>query len=165
MQKLISFIDQINEQLGKFFSLATIALVLLISLEVLMRYVFNTSIIWLAELETYFFVLIFLLSAGYAFKYDKHVRVDLFYSKFSEKRKAWVNLIGGIFLLLPWSGVIVWYTAQFAYRSFEIGEKSAQPDGLPMLWILKFFIFFGFCFLFLQGIASILRSIQTIRKK
>ncbi len=165
MQKLIAFIENINEYLGKLFSWASVALVLLISIEVILRYMFNTSIIWLAELETYFFVLIFLIGAGYAFKHDTHVRVDLFYSKFSPKRKAWVNLIGGLFLLIPWSGVIVWYTAQFAYRSFEIGEKSAQPGGLPMLWLLKFFVFFGFCFLFLQGIASVLKSIQIIKNK
>ncbi|MEM7163035.1 MAG: TRAP transporter small permease subunit [Bacteroidota bacterium] len=165
MEKFIALVNVLNEKVGQFFSWSAVALVILISSEVLMRYAFNTSIIWLAELETYFFVFIFLIAAGYAFKHNKHVRVDLFYDTFSEKRKAWVNLIGGVFFLLPWSGIVVWYTFQFAYRSFEIGEKSAQPGGLPMLWILKFGVFLGFAFLFLQGIASVLNAIQTIRKK
>ena len=165
MNRLIKRLDDINEYSGSFFSWATVALVLLIAFEVLLRYIFKYSVIWLSELENYFFVFCFLITAGYAFKHDKHVRVDLFYSRFSNKRKAWIDLIGGIFLLLPWSGIIVFYTFQFAQRSFIINERSAQPGGLPMLYLLKFALFIGFFLLFLQGLANVLKSIKTIRNK
>lgn len=120
---------------------------------------------WMVELETYFFAFCFLMAAGYAFKHDKHVRVDLFYSKLSLKKKAWTDLLGGVLFLLPWCTVAIIQLWKYALKSFKIGEHSQQPGGLPMLYLLKFALFFGFCFLLLQGIANILKSIQTIRGK
>jgi len=127
-----------------------------------MRYLFDRSFIWLVELEIYFFAFSFMLIGGYAFKYDKHVRVDVFYSNWSAKKKAWVNLLGGLFFLLPWSIISILVCNRYALTSFKLGESSAQAGGLPALYILKFCIVLGFVFLFLQGIASILNSIQII---
>ena len=121
--------------------------------------------IWLVELEIYFFALIFLLGAGYVFQHDKHVRVDVFYSEGKPKTKAWVNLIGGILFLLPWCVVVLQVAYRYAQNSFLINESSSQPGGLPALYLLKSAIFIGFTFLLLQAIASVIRSLIIILDK
>jgi TRAP-type mannitol/chloroaromatic compound transport system permease small subunit len=162
LKQLANFFDQINEIVGKGVSYLTFALVITICIDVFSRYIFQTTTIWVIELEIYFFALIFILGAGYAFKHDKHVRVDVFYSKFSPKRKAWVNLIGGLLFLLPWCIVVLQVAFRYAKSSFLINEGSAQPGGLPALYVLKASIFVGFLFLMLQAISSIIRSLLTI---
>ena len=102
------------------------------------------------------------MGAGYTFKYDQHVRVDLFYAKWSQKNKAKSNLIGGLLFLLPWCVVILIVSFKYALRSFKIAESSPQAGGLPALYILKFIIFIAFALLFLQGIASVIHSLKEI---
>lgn len=163
MDHAIARLEQINEFAGKLFSWATSLLVWLICVDVLMRYIFNYTLIWIIELESYFFAVIFLMASGYAFKYDKHVRVDLFYSSYSEKGKAWTNFLGGIFFLLPWTLISCYVCFNYFLKSYHIGESSAQPGGLPALYILKFILFAGFVLLLIQALASILKSWKIIR--
>lgn len=160
MGRLVYWIDQLNEKIGYFTSWLTAALVALVCLEVGIGF-FNTSWTWLTELEWHLFSLIFLLGAGYAFKHDKHVRVDLFYTHFSPKDKALVNLIGNLILLIPWCIVIIWAAVRYAYIAFKIGENSPDPGGLPARFVIKAMIGLGFFLLLLQGIAETAKAWQT----
>ena len=94
---IIEWVDQINEQVGRIVSWLNSLLVVLVCFDVLRRSLINDTEAWIMELEWHLFALIFLLAAGYTFKHNKHVRVDLFYSKFSKRDKAWVNLLGSLF--------------------------------------------------------------------
>jgi len=165
MQKVVDLIDGFNERLGRAVSYFNHLLVWLICIDVLMRYFFSASQIWIMELEIYFYAFIFLLGSGFALRHDRHVRVDVFYSKMSPRGKAWVDLIGGAIFLLPWTIVVMLVSWDYAIVSFGINEGSSQPGGLPAIWILKFCIFFGFFFLFLQGISSILKAILFLTNK
>ncbi|WP_254514196.1 TRAP transporter small permease subunit [Aquimarina sp. EL_43] len=88
-----------------------------------------------------------------------------FYTKLSRKGKAWVDLLGGALLLIPWCYVVIVSSWYYGLSSFMIGEGSPQPGGLPALYILKFCITLGFVFLLLQGISHMLKSIQIIFNK
>jgi len=81
MERLASWIDQINERVGQWVSWLTLALVLLVFVNVFLRYVFNLPLAWSKELEWHLFALIFLFGAGYSLRHDRHVRVDLFMKK------------------------------------------------------------------------------------
>lgn len=163
MQHIVNIIDQTVQWMGKTVSWLSLLLVLIICIDVAMRYVFNFTKVWVIELEIYFFAILLLFGAGYAFQYDKHVRVDVFYSKLSNKKKAYINLFGGVFLLIPWCIVIILVGYNYAYFSFLMNESSSQPGGLPALYLLKSLIFIGFIFLLMQGVSSICKSILTIR--
>ncbi len=163
MKKLTQILNNITELTGKVFAWSTLCMVLIICLDVILRYLFNFTLIWIIELETYFFAISFLMASGYAFKHNKHVRVDVFYSKYSKKGKAWTELIGGLFLLLPWSLISTYVCYLYFFKSWKIGETSSQPGGLPAIYVLKFFLFLGFLTLTIQAIASILQAIQEIR--
>ena len=102
------------------------------------------------------------MAAGYTLKHDKHVRVDLFYAKFSKKDKALVNLVGAIVFLVPWCLLIIWASYHYALGSFKIMEGSPNPNGLPMRFIIKFAITVGFGLLLLQALAMIADSILKL---
>ncbi len=164
LKKLANFIDRLNEAIGRAVSWLTTALVALVVVDVIFRYLFNTSKAWTIELEWHLFALIFLLGAGYAFKHDRHVRVDLFYSRFSKKDQALVNLVGGVIFLIPWCLLVIYSAWGYALQSFRIGEGSPDPGGLPALYIIKFSIVLGVFLLMLQGIANIIQSYLTIQE-
>ena len=165
MRKTLAILEGINERAGILISWSTLFMVILICTEVVLRYLFNRSLIWMVELEIYLFAFSFLLAAGYAFKHDKHVRVDLFYTKFSPKKKAYINLIGGLLFLIPWCIISIIGCLKYANISWRIGEVSQQAGGLPMVYLLKYSIALGFILLLIQGVASVLRSILVIQGK
>ena len=165
MKTIIGIIDNINKSVGKFASWSSLLLVLLVCLDVLLRYFFQWSRVWVMEIELYLFAILFLLGAAYAFQEDQHVRVDVFYSNMSERNKAIVNMIGGILFLLPWTIIIMFISYGYFMKSWTIGEHSGQPGGLPALYIKKGLLFLGFFFLFLQGVSSVLKSWLIIQHK
>ncbi len=163
MKKIKQGLEWINENTGKLFAWSTSLMVWIICIDVIMRYVVNQSFIWIIELEIYFFAISFLFASGYAFKHDKHVRVDLFYARWSKKGKSRVNLIGGILFLIPWCIVSIIVCWKYFMTSFKMGESSAQPGGLPALYVLKFCIVLGFVLLLFQALASVIESIGILR--
>jgi TRAP-type mannitol/chloroaromatic compound transport system permease small subunit len=106
-----------------------------------------------------------MLGTAFTLKSDRHVRVDVFYANFSEKKKAWVNLIGTLFFLIPFCFVTVQTSLIYVRNSFIMQEGSPNPDGLPYRFIIKGLIIFGFSLLLLQGIALIFESVLKIRGK
>lgn len=157
MQNVSSILSSFIERIGRLSSWLSIALVLMFFLDVLLRYCFNFTLIWIIELEKYVFAFLFLFSLGFALKHNKHVRVDVFYAQFSKVNKNRVDLIGTIIFLIPWCIIVIVTGFKYAALSFKIKESSAQPGGLPALYILKFAIVIGFVLLLMQGIASIMR--------
>lgn len=162
---LINFIDSLNERIGDLISWFTSALVLLVSYDVFTRYVLKKSSIAVQELEWHLFAIIFLTGAAMTFKRDKHVRIDVFYMKLSERGKALVNLVGTIIFLIPFAVVIIQTSKDFVINSFLIGESSPDPGGLPARYILKSFLPLSFLFIFIQGISLIFKSIDLLRRE
>ena len=145
--KLSTNISNINEKIGNVISWISALLVLLIGIDVVMRYLFSDTKAWMTELEWHLFALIFLLGAGFAFKHDKHVRVDLFYANYSPKDKALTNLLGNLILLIPWCIFIIYFSFGYAQTSFLENETSPDPGGLPARYVIKFSITIGFILL------------------
>ncbi|MFQ5469873.1 MAG: TRAP transporter small permease subunit [Gammaproteobacteria bacterium] len=129
-----------------------------------MRYLFQSGSVALQELEWHLFSLIFLLGAAYTLKHDEHVRVDVIYQGrlMNDKRRAWVNLVGGLFFLLPFCLLIITSSEPFVTNSFSMSEGSPDPGGLTHRFLLKAAIPLGFFLVALQGISSIIRSAQQI---
>ena len=160
MHKIISMGENIIASIGKWSSWLNLVMVLLICADVALRYIFRLSANWIIELEWHLFGLIFLFGSAYAYQMDKHVRVDLFYTKWSKKTKAWVDIAGNIIFLIPWCmvGIITCY--KYASNSLYIRERSPNPDGLPAMYIIKYCIVAGFILLLIQAITDIYRKIQ-----
>lgn len=158
-------IDAINERVGRAVAWLTTFLVILVCFDVIVRYLFSETQAWIMELEWHLFALIFLIGAGYAFKHDRHVRVDLFYTRFSPKDRALVNIIGGLIFLIPWCILIIYISFDYARISFLIRETSPDPGGLPALYVIKFAITLGAFLLLLQGLSSVIQSLFIYQGK
>ena len=127
--------------------------------DVIMRYLFSNTKTWVLELEWHLFAVIFLIGASYTLLHDKHVRVDVFYEKFSERKKDWVNIVGILLFMIPWTIVIIYYGWDYTLNAWSFKEGSPQPGGLPARYIVKSFIVIGFVMLLLQGVAEIFRRL------
>jgi TRAP-type mannitol/chloroaromatic compound transport system permease small subunit len=162
MSKLIHILENMIRHIGAASSWLNVFLVILICVDVLQRYLFNVSHNWMIELEWHFFGLIFLFGSAYTLQYDKHVRVDVFYTNFSDKKKALVNLLGHTFLLIPWCIVAIVTCYNYASNSYYIGEGSPNPDGLPAFYIIKYCMVVAFLLLLVQGLVGIFNNIKTL---
>jgi TRAP-type mannitol/chloroaromatic compound transport system permease small subunit len=165
LHQIIFIIEKISEMVGRAASWLTTLLVLLVCFDVLRRWLINDTEAWIMELEWHIFALIFLLGAAYSLQRDKHVRVDLFYTNFSERDKAWVNLVGTLLFLIPWCVLIVIFSWEYATESLHIDEGSPDPGGLPARYLIKFAIPLGIFLLLLQAIAELLKAVLIIQKK
>lgn len=162
MNWIILKIDRLNEVVGKTVSWLSLILVLLIVIDVFLRYALKFSIPATFELEWHIFAAIFLLGSGWTLRNDQHVRVDLFYQRFSDKGKSWVNLIGSLVLLLPFCVVGFTESLDFVINSWKVNETSPDPGGLPARYLIKSCIPIGFFLTGLQGISIALKSMRVL---
>lgn len=137
---------------GKVASFFSILLVFMILIDVVLRYLFSSSSAWLTELEWHVFSLIFLFGVVYTLQYDDHVRVDVWYTRMSEKQQLWVNLIGAIVFLIPWCLMLLYTSYKYAFHSWEMNEVSADPGGLGYRYIIKFAITASYGLLLLYSV-------------
>ncbi len=158
VKSYIKFIDGLNSKLGYIISWLTLALVIITCFDVCTRYILNESYPALQELEWHIFSVIFLMGAAYTLIVDDHVRVDVFYSRFSIKQKAWTNFLGSVLFLIPFCILVIYSSQNFVLTSFQFKETSPDAGGLPARYILKSFIPISFFFLLLQAISLAFKS-------
>ena len=158
-------LKKIISKTGKISSWFSLALVLLISTDVLLRYVFNFSTAALYEMEWHLFAIIFLLASPYTLQKNKHVRVDVFYNNFSKRKKNIIDLIGNIIFLIPFSFIILYTSLPFVEDSYSILESSPDPGGLPYRFIIKSIIPIAFFLLMIQGILNAIKNYNNIKIK
>lgn len=155
-------IDRINASVGKAVSWGTLGMVLVTFIDVVMRYLFNTSFVFTQELEWHLFAFVFLMGAGYTLYVEGHVRVEVFYGKASKKTKAWINFIGVLTLLIPSCFMFIKSGVPFVLSSLSVMEGSPDPGGIPYRFILKACIPLGYTLLLLQGISLGIKSLFVL---
>lgn len=147
---------------GRTVSWLSMLLVLLTFIVVVLRYVFDNGSIALQEVTTYLHATVFLVGMAYTLQQDAHVRVDIFYTRFSRQGKAWVDLFGALFLLLPFMLFVSWISWLYIVDSWSVLEGSREAGGLPGVFLLKSLILVMTTLLSLQAFTQIARNIETI---
>lgn len=137
---------------GKACSWIWVVLIVLIVVNVALRYVIGTNYIAMEELQWHLYAVGFLMALSFAMLADGHVRVDVLAERLSLRKRAWIELFGILLLLLPFVYVVIDWAIPFVERAWRIGEVSAAPGGLPYRWFIKSFIIVGFAFV---GIAAL----------
>ena len=162
IRTLSRWIDTLNEWIGRGVAWVTLGLVLVVFIDVVMRYLFNTSFVFTQELEWHLFGFIFLIGAGYTLLHDGHVRVDIIYQRLSHKGRAWVNFFGVLLFLIPGCLMVIDTSWKFTATSFAMLEGSPDPGGIPFRFLLKGCMPVGFTLLLLQGISLGIHSLMQI---
>ena len=158
-------LDRFSALLGRACSWLTLFMVLVTFAVVVMRYVFDIGFIWLQESVVWMHACVFMVGAAYTLQQEEHVRVDIFYREMTEKRRAWVDLLGVLIFLLPLCAFLTWAAFDFVAVSWKFREASREAGGLPYPWIplLKSILVVMPIAVALQGVSLLLRSVKTMR--
>ena len=166
IKQAVIFCDKINEWIGSFIVTSAVFLfILVIFSNVIMRYVFNTSFVFMSELEWHVFAFIFLMGAGFTLLHDGHVRVDIFYSMMNRKKQALINLFGVLFFLIPSCYVVLRTSIPWVIVAYEVGEVSIDPGGIPARFLLKATLPIGYFLMLIQGLSLFVKSLLTLLEK
>lgn len=165
VRSLVNFIDAFSEWVGRALAWLTLLMALFTAGIVVLRYGFNVGSILAQEAVVYLHGALFLLGAAYALKVGAHVRVDVFYREFSPRTKAWIDSVGGIVFLLPLCVFIIGSSWDYVSESWRMQEISAEPGGIPAVFILKSMIPLAAANLALQGVAEVLRNVLVLTRE
>ncbi len=153
---LSSGIDRLNEWVGKSVGWLVLVAVLVSSVNAAVRYTFDeSSNAWL-EVQWYLFSAVFLLCAGYTLRRNEHIRIDIVTGHMSARVRAWIDLLGGLFFLLPASVLIMVLSWPMVMDSYARHELSPSAGGL-LRWPAKILIPLGFFLLAIQGVSEIIK--------
>lgn len=160
--RLEQTINAFSDWLGKISAVLFIIMLFTVFYNVVARYLLNDVSIALQEMEWHLFAAMFMLGVPFTLRAGGHVRVDLIYEGLGLRRKAWIDLFGVLALLFPFCLLVAWFGVDFARESFELGESSGDPGGLPYRWIIKAVIPFAFFCTFISGLGMMLQAINTL---
>ncbi|MAI57244.1 MAG: permease [Gammaproteobacteria bacterium] len=163
MRTTEQFDDRSMKWLVPFRWLAIVMVGLTLSV-VLLRYLFSSSTIFLQELITYAHALFFLLGIPLGILRDDHVRVDLVYSRLSERKQSIVNLLGHILFLLPLSALMLFWSTPYAISSWQIFEGSNEVGGVPAIFLLKSLLPITALLIALIGLSKSYQLLKTLRQ-
>ena len=156
--RLSGLIDRLNSVVGRAVTWLVLAMTLISSGNAVIRYTFNySSNAWL-EIQWYLFSAVFLLCSGYTLFHNEHIRIDVIAGRFSRRTQTWIEVIGGIFFLLPMACLILWLSWPIFVNSLVSGEMSSDAGGL-IRWPAKMLIPVGFALLALQGLSETIKRI------
>ena len=154
-------VDALSERLGRVADWLVLAACLVSAGNAIARYSLNTgSNAWL-EIQWYMFGALVMLGAPWTLKLNEHVRVDVVYAHLSTRAQLWVDVLGGVFFLLPACLVIGWLSWPMFYNAWSIGETSSNAGGL-LRWPIKIFLPLGFLLLALQGLSEIVKRLAAL---
>lgn len=159
--RLSGLIDRLNTGVGRLATWAVLVMTLISSGNAVIRYALNTSSNGWLEIQWYLFAAVFLLCAGYTLLNNEHVRIDVVAGRFSPRAQAWIDLIGGVFFLMPMAVLILWLSWPVFWGSLTSGEMSSDAGGL-IRWPAKMLIPAGFALLVLQGVSEIIKRVAFL---
>lgn len=163
LEGIVRGIEGLNRGVGVVVSWFTLGTVLVCFATVYTRYALNTNFTWLQDLYVWQHAAVIVLGAAYTMVIGGFVRVDIFYSKWSPRRRAWADLIQTLIFLVPFMLVCLWSFWVLTRNSWVSDEASPNPGGLPNYWILKATLLAFAGLVLLQGVAIVARSLLVFR--
>ena len=155
-------IDALNQRVGRTAAWLVLACIVISAANAVARYGFNFSSNAFLEIQWYLYSIVYLCAAGYALKHDAHVRIDIVSARLSDRARAWIDLFGGLAMLLPAAAIIFWFGWSAFLESFRIGETSLDAGGL-LRWPIKLVVPLAFLLLILQGVSETIKRIAFLR--
>lgn len=156
MKQIATKLNKLNQKLGEWASWLLLVMVIVGFIVVVLRYFFEMGWVWMQEIVSYSHAILFLSCMGYAFVYDEHVRVDVLYCKFNQKKKNKINRLGSVFFLLPTCFLIIYLSFPYVRDSWSVLEGSSSGGGLEAVFLLKSLLIVGPSLLALSAIAKII---------
>jgi TRAP-type mannitol/chloroaromatic compound transport system permease small subunit len=144
------------------FSWVWLALICVIAVAVILRYVFGIGRIEFEELQWHLYAAGFLMGIVACTVRDRHVRVDVLRENMRPRTRDWVDFYGILLLQIPFLVLVFWSALPFVADSFAVGERSASAGGLPFRWILKSMLPITFGLLFVTTAAKLTQVVRRL---
>lgn len=169
MLTFVNGLDRVNRTVASAVAWLSLVMIVVAFLNTTLRYVgsgFGRNLTWTGalDLQWYLFSVVFLGLGGYALLTDSNVRVDIVYSRLSDRMKSFVDLFGLIFFVIPFVSLVIYVSWPFVVNSVMFFEKSPDPGGLPR-WIIKPLIPLAFALVFLQAVSQIVKHLAFLLGK
>jgi TRAP-type mannitol/chloroaromatic compound transport system permease small subunit len=157
-------LKRVSEWTGRSVAWVTLPMVAVTFVIVTLRYAFDVGWIWMQESVTWMHAAVFMLASAYTLNRDEHVRVDIFYRKMDWRNRAWVDIAGTVFLLLPMMVFLIVASWDYVAISWSIHEGSREAGGLPFPFVplLKSLIPVTAGLLLLQGLANLMGDVSRL---
>ena len=162
-EKLAGGIDAFTDLVGRATSWLALGIALVMGANVLLRYAFSIGFIWAQELEWHIFVPICLFGMSYALLHGEHVRVDVLYQYFPERRKHLVDMISAL-ISMAFCVIVIWLSVSYVHQSWSIGEGTANPGGIEYRYLVKSLIPIGFAIMLMQSLSEAIKSYVAMRR-
>ena len=153
---VVARIEWVIDRIGQAASLLALVIIVLMACNVLLRYSLSLGTVWAQELEWHLLAALILFGMSYALLRGDNVRVDIFYSKYSPQTKRRVDIASAI-LTMAIAVIMVFLSWKYVGQSYAIAEKSPDPGGIAMRWLLKSLLPLGYGLLFLQSFGALLK--------
>ena len=156
------YLDRVTKYAGLLSAVLVVVLALLVTYDAMMRYLFSAGSIALQEVEWHLYDVIFLLGISYTLKHDKHVRVDIFYERYSKNTRALIQIFSMLFLVVPFSLLIMNDAWDMMMQSYFQQEISSDPGGLTHRYLIKGMIVVAFGLLIIQAVSEVLKAFHSL---
>jgi TRAP-type mannitol/chloroaromatic compound transport system permease small subunit len=160
--KMSRLIDALNEQVGRLVYWLVLVAVLVSAGNAVSRYALNASSNAWLEIQWYLFSAIFLFCSGYTLLHNQHVRIDVISGRLSARARAWIDIFGSLFFLLPMAIGIMWLSWPVFIDAYTRHEVSTNAGGL-IIWPARLMLPVGFLLLVVQGISELIKRIAFLR--
>lgn len=166
MRKVFRFVDSVNEFVGEKLKFVVLFMILVIIAEVFMRYVLNKPTVELPVIQIWTGTTLYVLAFGYAMLKKAHVRVDVLYSRYSDRWKAIVDSVLWFVFFLPAVGLILYTGFNWVEYALRIGERSNLTFWYPPTAPIRIIFLVGMSLFFLQGVVTLIRDLyMAVRNK
>ena len=155
-------IDAVNRKIGRATAWLILVAVIVATVNAIVRKVFHVSSNAWLELQWMLFGAVFLLCASWTLQVKEHIRIDIVNAALPRRVRQWIELIGHLLFLLPFSILMVYHSVPFFLRSYAIREQSLSAGGLAQ-WPAKGLVVIGFVMLTAQGISEVIKQIAIMR--
>ncbi len=155
--RLADGIDRFIDLVGRVISWLALGVALVMGANVVLRYGLSISFVWAQELEWHLLVPLTLIGMSYALRHGEHVRVDVLFTRFSDRAKRAVDVISAVIAVI-FSALVIWLSIGFVVQSWQIGEGSPNPGGIGALYLMKAMVPLGFALLLLQSLAQAIQA-------
>jgi len=164
LDKISNAIDTFNIKQGQVSALLAIPLLLVVSYEVVMRYLFNSPTIWGFEATTFLYGVHFILGLAYCDVLGGHVKVDIFTTRLPIKPQSVIGVLTNLVFFMPVMVLMTIASWRYAFASIVQGELN-PTSWAPPVYPIKTLMAFGFTFLLIQGFSNLIHNIRVLQGK
>lgn len=163
LRKTITLIDAFTEFTGNVVAWIMVPMALAVGYEVFARYMFNAPTSWAFDVTYMCYGTLFMLGAHFTLKRGAHIRTDMLWQHFSEKKRGRIDTLAYLLFFFPGMFMLFFVGWGEAYQAFTINETSEQTAWRPLLWPFKFVVPITAALLMIQGVSETIKSVYAWR--